>query len=282
MTQIRRRVEGPRRREQILQLLREADAALDLTSVADRIGLHRNTARFHLESLVAAGQVEQVATPLGARGRPPLLYRSARGWDPAGPRRYGALATALLEHLRENADPVAAAQHAGVGWGRRLAVDELTLQDGEPTTQALVRGLERLDFAPGPASSVPSPASRGEPSSCGGVLYDNRPIAHRNPPHVDEPHRNPPHVDCTGGQVEAAYDEQQIDLRHCPFQELSGDEDRLVCHLHAGMLRGVLEAWRTPTQLVALEPMVEPGRCVVRLADAASDNQPVACCEPHH
>jgi len=42
-------------RARILDLLRAEDAPLGVREVADRTGLHQNTARFHLEALVEAG-----------------------------------------------------------------------------------------------------------------------------------------------------------------------------------------------------------------------------------
>ena len=44
-----------RSRARVLELLREAAAPLGVQEVAERCGLHPNTARFHLDALVAAG-----------------------------------------------------------------------------------------------------------------------------------------------------------------------------------------------------------------------------------
>ena len=60
-------------------------------------------------------------------------------------------------------------------------------------------------------------------------------------------------------------DEHRIDLRHCPFLELTDEPDSLVCRMHLGMLRGAVDGWRAPLKVIALEPKVEPDRCVVHL-----------------
>ncbi|POX40934.1 helix-turn-helix domain-containing protein [Streptomyces sp. Ru72] len=47
--------ERPRRR-QVLQALRAAGRPLGVTEVAERLGIHADTARFHLDALVEGGE----------------------------------------------------------------------------------------------------------------------------------------------------------------------------------------------------------------------------------
>src|SRR6516162_10291049 len=83
-----------RSRARVLELLREAAAPLGVQEVAERCGLHPNTARFHLDALVAAGLAIRGPQPNpGVRrlGRPAIGYRAAGGdarGAPAGERRY--------------------------------------------------------------------------------------------------------------------------------------------------------------------------------------------------
>ncbi|MGN6250908.1 MAG: helix-turn-helix transcriptional regulator [Marmoricola sp.] len=145
---------SPGRREQVLGLLRAAGRPRSIVEVADELGVHPNTARFHLEALQGAGRVERVTPAQAGPGRPPLLFQARRGMDPAGLRNYELLAAVLLGAVAE--DPAAAqrAADSGRAWGRRLAA-ELDEQDGpdlrdvppEPADR-LVALLEDLGFAP--------------------------------------------------------------------------------------------------------------------------------------
>src|SRR5262249_54414754 len=82
-----------RSRARVLGLLREATAPLGVQEIAERSGLHPNTARFHLDALVAAGLATRDRGPrpgpAGRLGRPTIGYRAAGGdgsGAPAGER----------------------------------------------------------------------------------------------------------------------------------------------------------------------------------------------------
>jgi predicted ArsR family transcriptional regulator len=111
-----------RARGAVLELLGAQPAALSVAAVAERTGLHPNTAREHLDGLVEAGLVERTrADPVG-RGRPAWLYRAlpARVHGPG--TEYAELAGALVEQLaRHSPDPRAEALQAGRRWGAGLA-----------------------------------------------------------------------------------------------------------------------------------------------------------------
>jgi DNA-binding Lrp family transcriptional regulator len=76
------------RRRDVLRLLRDAGGPISIAEIADRLGIHANTARFHLESLVRNGQVERSIADPDSPGRPPQLFLAARGMDP-GPGIFG-------------------------------------------------------------------------------------------------------------------------------------------------------------------------------------------------
>ena len=72
--------------------LRVSGSPMTIAEIADRLEVHPNTARFHLESLLRSRHVEQVDGTVVGPGRPPLVFRARRGMDPAGPRSYRLLA----------------------------------------------------------------------------------------------------------------------------------------------------------------------------------------------
>src|SRR5262245_19929372 len=106
------------RRQDVLAVLRGADAPLSITAVADRLSIHPNTARFHLVALLRTGQVESVETDRSKPGRPPLMFRAVPGMDPAGPRDYRMLAWILVAALAGRPNPARRAAAAGSTWAK--------------------------------------------------------------------------------------------------------------------------------------------------------------------
>ena len=85
-----------------LQLLRTSAEPRSIASMADELGVHPNTIRFHLDALLRAGRVEQVLGDTAGPGRPPMLFRASRRMDPTGPTNYRLLASILTSHLAEH------------------------------------------------------------------------------------------------------------------------------------------------------------------------------------
>ena len=102
-------------------MLRTADRAFGVREVAQRMGLHPNTARFHLEALTAAGLTAREAEERARPGRPRIGYRAAGG-APGGRRRYRLLAEMLVTLIaRSVEEPGRAAEQTGREWGAYLA-----------------------------------------------------------------------------------------------------------------------------------------------------------------
>jgi len=140
------------RRDAILQVLRASPQPRAITSIADELGVHPNTVRFHLEALARAGRVEQVVGEAVGRGRPPVLYRASRRMDPSGPTNYRLLASILTGYGARHPDAAAIAADLGRSTSPGLVT---TAPHGPSTrTQAvteLVDLLAELGFEPEPA-----------------------------------------------------------------------------------------------------------------------------------
>lgn len=143
------------RRGDVLEALRRAARPLTITDLADRLDVHVNTVRFHLDSLQAAGQVERVSSTPRAPGRPPLLFRAVPLMDPTGPRRYELLAEILAAALAAHPDPQARAEEAGREWGSRLGTTPGATgrRESSDAVGRLVALLDDLGFAPEGATS---------------------------------------------------------------------------------------------------------------------------------
>ncbi|MFP1155401.1 helix-turn-helix transcriptional regulator [Mycobacterium sherrisii] len=142
--------ESANRRRQVLRTLRAAREPLTILAIADALGVHPNTVRFHLDSLVAAGQVEQVGPGRKGPGRPPLMFRAVRQMDRGGTRHYEVLAEILTAALAGDKDPGAKALAAGRAWGRRLdpGTAPRPAEAPEQAIDRLMDLLDRLGFAP--------------------------------------------------------------------------------------------------------------------------------------
>lgn len=147
-----------RSRGRVLEMLQEESAPLRVREVAQRTGLHPNTARFHLEALADSGLASRVRLKQPAAGRPAMAYRAREGIASAGQRRYRLLAemlSTLISGLMH--EPADASAQAGREWGAYLAEHPLPYQ--RPTAAEamgkLVAILAELGFAPRLAADVP-------------------------------------------------------------------------------------------------------------------------------
>lgn len=135
------------RRADVLAVLRRADAPMSIAAIADQLYIHLNTVRFHLDALLAGGQVERAEAAQAKPGRPAQFFRVVHGMDPGGPRHYELLATALVDSLARQADLAAEADAAGRALGARLGRPRRSAARRAPVRQ-LLGLLDDLGFAP--------------------------------------------------------------------------------------------------------------------------------------
>jgi predicted ArsR family transcriptional regulator len=60
----------------------------------------------------------------------------------------------------------------------------------------------------------------------------------------------------------------EIALRHCPFLDIADSYATVICPLHLGLMRGALEAGRSPVTVERLDPFAAPDRCLAQVAPA--------------
>lgn len=204
-------------RGRVLEVLRTAGEPMGVADVAERVDLHPNTARFHLDGLVDAGLVARLTEKRTQPGRPRTVYAVTAADVPAGQRSYRLLAEMLTSLVADTLpEPGDAAETAGEAWGRYLAERPAPSQRVDAA-----EGVRRLST----------------------VLAD----AGFAPDTVDDP------------------DRPVIALRHCPFREVATQHRDVVCSLHLGLIRGVLDEVRAPLRADRLEPFVEPSLCLAHL-----------------
>jgi predicted ArsR family transcriptional regulator len=142
--------------------LASSPSALSAPDLAERLGVHPNTVRLHLERLRDAGLVDAEAVHRGTVGRPQHLYFLAPGapslgFDPPAHALLAGLLAALAERVGADPDDAADTGHAwGAEAGRRTR--------SRSCVRALSGELERLGFEPGVAA--------GDGTSEGAVRID--------------------------------------------------------------------------------------------------------------
>jgi predicted ArsR family transcriptional regulator len=138
------------RRQAIVDFIKASDSPVTIATIADGLGIHPNTVRFHLDDLVARGQVERVPGESSGRGRPPHVFQARRGMDPDGPRSYRLLAEIALGAIATGPDPTTQALTTGRAWGAFLLgrPPSATAVTEEEAFGRLLELLAELGFAP--------------------------------------------------------------------------------------------------------------------------------------
>ncbi len=214
----------------MLELLRAVDTPVGVQEIAERAGLHSNTARFHLDGLVEAGMVERYSESSGQPGRPRTVYRARPAAAAAGQRSYRLLAEMLTTLIAEQVpQPGRAATEAGRVWGGYLTKRPAPFErvDAADAVERLVGVLAEIGFDP---EVEKADASAGADRPAG--------------------------KDTAGARVR---------LRHCPFREVAEHHRDVVCALHLGLMQGALAELRAPVAADRLDPFVEPSLCLAHL-----------------
>jgi predicted ArsR family transcriptional regulator len=137
---------GDETRFSMYQELASSTAPLTATELSDRLGLHANTVRLHLERLREAGLVDVEPVRRGTVGRPQHVYSLAPGapglgFDPPSYTLLAGLLAALAERVGADADDATAAGEAwGTEAGRRTR--------SKSCVKALASEMDRLGFDP--------------------------------------------------------------------------------------------------------------------------------------
>jgi len=101
--------------------LRESPDGLDVRELAQHLGLHENTVRWHLGILDDAAFIDAAPAPNGRPGRPRILYRLRPGARAVRDRdEHRLLATVLTGMAAGLPDGEERAAEAGRAWGRFL------------------------------------------------------------------------------------------------------------------------------------------------------------------
>lgn len=125
--------------ERVLAAVRERSGGVTVGSLAEELGQHVTTVRFHLNRLIANGLVVGRSERSPGRGRPATIYRAVRVPD----ARIAMLA-ALADAAASEGTPAERAERAGARWAQEVDVEGLDARS------ALAAVFAELGFAPQP------------------------------------------------------------------------------------------------------------------------------------
>jgi predicted ArsR family transcriptional regulator len=187
-------------RARLFALLGELKRPAGTAELADRLGLHPNGVRLHLERLEQAGLVAR-ARARQARGRPPDAWTIAPDARPGGeaPRAYQDLGRWLARAMRSRSGGLRSVEATGRQIGRELAP-----HGPQPGPDALETALVALGFQP----SV--------------TLREG--------------------------------DRLTFCLRNCPYRDAVRENQPVVCTLHKGITRGLLDVLDPNVRLAGFVP----------------------------
>jgi predicted ArsR family transcriptional regulator len=188
-------------RARLFAILTELRRPVGTVELAERLALHPNGVRVHLERLQAAGLVTRSRAPQ-ARGRPRDAWSVAPGAGPGGapPTGFRELARWLARTIPARPGRLREVENAGREIGRELAGADAV----GPGTGTLYSTLAALGFQP----------------------------------HVDAP----------------APGRTTYCLGNCPYRDAVRTNQPVVCTLHRGITRGLLEGLEPGARLVDFVP----------------------------
>jgi predicted ArsR family transcriptional regulator len=142
---------APRRR--VLAALTAAAGPLDAIAMAELLGVHVTTARFHLEQLEAGGLVQRQIAKAGQRGRPHILFSPVDAAPAADPQQQ--LTQALAAVIGEDDDggrarSVRAGERWSAGYAGTPRSGPAGAGDGaaDGLVPPLLRVLDEIGFEP--------------------------------------------------------------------------------------------------------------------------------------
>lgn len=230
----------------MVRMLQRLGRPLGADEIAFEVGLHVNTVREHLDRLIESGLVTTETERRRTRGRPRILYSAtAELEEPSDAKARDQLIRALLAgYSTAGATPPDADAHAHIS------------EPAEPAEAA-----EQCGRAWAAQLAQESPPLGHE------EVVARAQEARRQ---LDDLRR---HLEELGFAPEADPDAMQVHLHRCPFIDLVGQSSDVVCQVHLGLSRGVLEQHDGPIVAEWLERFVGPHHCVLHLGERAESGR---------
>ena len=139
---------SPKQRE-VLTTLQDFPQGERAAEIADKLDMHVNTARGHLDELVSAGAVRVITAPAKGRGRPSLIFQVRIPDNRSIAEEYVALISLMAEMLadKDSLDDFQSKQAREIGrrWAQTMADCG---RDGDDPLSPLYRKMRDMGFDP--------------------------------------------------------------------------------------------------------------------------------------
>lgn len=224
---------SPKQRE-VLSTLQTFPEGARAADVAQALGMHVNTARGHLDELVAQDAVRVITAPAQGRGRPSLIFQVRIPDSRAIAEEYVTLIEVLASMVADKDSLSEAdwekARSIGMRWARAMQDNGVDLNEDNHLIGPLFRRLRDMGFDPTVA-----------------------------------PHEVP-----AKGAARPMQDNENIDLNACPFTTSGMQPSRFICAVHDGFLQEVAKNNTNGKLQLKLIPKSGPGTCAVHVRSQTS------------
>lgn len=226
---------SPKQREVlgVLQTFPEGARAIE---VAESLNMHVNTARGHLEELVAQDAVRVITAPAKGRGRPSLIFQTRVPDNRAVAEEYITLIELMASMLDDPdsdalKDPatLAKAKALGAQWATIMGTQSSDTQQLNEALSPLMNRLRTMGFDP--------------------TTTNQNTMEQTPPPSLVK--------DEKAGDV-------SIFLNSCPFIIGGERPSSFICAVHGGFIEESLQ--NTGKVTLELKPFSSPGTCEVQLS----------------
>lgn len=168
------------KQREVLDALQTFPHGARSVELAELLGMHVNTARGHLDELIARGAVRVSTTPAEGRGRPSLVFRVRVPDNRAVANEYVALVEVLTGALADTGtltpETLEQARAIGRNWARKLDSPTATPPESADVLEELYVKLRDLGFDP--VATPPADPSDGAGQlslhSCPFVTHDEQ------------------------------------------------------------------------------------------------------------
>ncbi|HET7476364.1 MAG TPA: helix-turn-helix domain-containing protein [Dermatophilaceae bacterium] len=208
--------------------LRPADG-LTAQDLAEHLGLHVSTVRFHLDQLVAAGLLRTLSRRQDGAGRPAKLYAVD----------HGSLEGVAVEASHELLAGLLVQTFAGQQLGQQQSPEEAGRR----------WSIERAARVGGHAGDHGPARTAGQWLGKIGQMVDL----------LREWGYTPEVATMNNGRT------AHVALYDCPFLPLARTHTAVVCGIHRGLIKGAMESVGEQSTHVGLQPLVGPRQCVAAL-----------------
>lgn len=241
-------------RTAVLDAVRRSEQPVTVQEIAEELNLHTNSVRFHLSRLLQTGVLREGQADPDGPGRPRMVYTAVpvppAEAGPGAPSGESGAATAAAPGP---SDPAPASDSAAAPGSA-----------APPEGQGYQFLAEMLAGHLAATSPDPQATASAVGEAWGRYLAD-KPVPFARSTEDEAIAQVTEVLDRAGFSPVPREDGYRLDLLTCPFRAVADHQPGVVCSVHLGLMRGVLDELNAPVEVVGLDRFDAPYPCVARL-----------------